>query len=346
MRHQPGTRRKRLLDSLGSVFLTAFALTSARAAWPAQEEPQSQEAAPGVVVTVALKDGTSLVGRIVEQDAISLTVLTLGGLNVQVPRPSVVSVTEAPPSQRVDRRFSRSDPNDSRLMFAPTARPLRKGSGSFSDHYVLFPGVSYGVTAQLSLSGGVSVAPGVSVSEQLFYGSAKIGVEVKKDLALAGGVAYAGGGGDGDAAAIAFAVATLGRPSKSVTAGVGFGGSRNSEYDFRTNSHRDEWKWRDKPVLMVGGSVQLSNSLALLTENWFILGNKLSEQPLGVAIRFFGGRISADVGLILVGEVIEEGFPIPWLSFSYHFGRSRDKRIPAPSLGGVAFAPRLTSLRR
>lgn len=50
-----------------------------------------------------------------------------------------------------------------------------------------------------------------------------------------------------------------------------------------------------------------------------MLGEKLSDQPFGVALRFFGDRISADVGMIFVGEVIEEGFPVPWLSFSYHF---------------------------
>jgi hypothetical protein len=29
--------------------------------------------------------------------------------------------------------------------------------------------------------------------------------------------------------------------------------------------------------------------------------------------------------MVLVGELIEEGFPLPWLSFSYHFGPSRSK---------------------
>jgi len=50
---------------------------------------------------------------------------------------------------------------------------------------------------------------------------------------------------------------------------------------------------------------------------------RLSEQPLGVALRFFGERLSVDVGFVLVAEVLDEGFPIPWLSFSYHFGPSR-----------------------
>src|SRR3970040_849893 len=36
---------------------------------------------------------------------------------------------------------------------------------------------------------------------------------------------------------------------------------------------------------------------------------RLSEQPLGVALRFFRERLSVDVGFVLVAEVLDEGFP-------------------------------------
>jgi hypothetical protein len=62
---------------------------------------------------------------------------------------------------------------------------------------------------------------------------------------------------------------------------------------------------------------------------FLLLGDdfRLSRQPFGLALRFFGERISADVGVVFVGEVLKEGLPIPWLSVSYHFGPSR--RLPA-----------------
>ena len=282
------------------------------------------------VESVVLKDGTTLVGRVTEEDATHLTVQTLEGLSVRVPRGSIISRREIPAAR--PGGFERSDPNYSRLMFAPTARPLRKGEGYFSDHYVLFPGVAYGLTDQLSLSGGVSVAPGVGLSEQVFYISPKLGKEVSPRFAVALGGAYAGQGG-GEGAAIAFALATLGRPEKSLTAGLGFAGYRATEEDFRGRTSRDVWRWRDKPILMLAGSVQLSNSVALVSENWLLLGERVSDQPFALALRFFGDRLSADVGMILVGEVIEEGFPVPWLSISYHFGRAKDRARPVASRG-------------
>jgi hypothetical protein len=278
------------------------------------------EEPPAAVVTVVLKDGTTLVGRVSDEDATHLSVTTLEGLSVRVPRAAIVSMRETAPAR--PGAFERPDPNYSRLMFAPTARPLRKGEGYFSDHYVLFPGVAYGLTDQLSLSGGVSVIPATGLSDQVFYVSPKLGFQVRHNLAVALGAAYAGNG-EGDGVAIGFGLATLGRPEKSVSAGIGFAGSRDTEYDFRRNTSRELWKWRDKPILMLGGSAQLSNNIALVSENWLLLGEKLSDQPFGLAMRFFGDRLSADVGMILVGEVIEEGFPVPWLSVSYHFGRAK-----------------------
>src|SRR5687768_13767910 len=92
------------------------------------------------LVTVELKDGTRLVGRVVSEDEQALRVETTGGLVVAVPRDQVVR------RGTVVAATSRGeDPNYSRLMFGPTARPLRKGDGYFSDYQVFFPGVAYGL---------------------------------------------------------------------------------------------------------------------------------------------------------------------------------------------------------
>jgi hypothetical protein len=95
---------------------------------------------------------------------------------------------------------------------------------------------------------------------------------------------------------------------------------------------------RTEPILILGGQVRLGRSVALVTENWLFLdGAPLSPQLYGVAVRLFGERVSADLGVVLVAEELDNGIPIPWISFTYHFGPSRGSpgpRPPAPMLTG------------
>ena len=208
------------------------------------------------------------------------------------------------------------DPNYSRLLFAPTARPLRQGEGYVADHEVLFPGVAFGVTDNISVAGGISVIPGLGISEQVFYISPKAGFHLSDHASVAVGALVASGGGgdfdDRESARIGFAVGTFGTPRHSVTVGAGLGDT-SSEFSDAV------------PILMAGGTTTLSRNVALVGETWMFLHDdfQLSEQPFGIGVRLFNERLSADLGVILIGEMIDEGFPIPWVSVSYHFGKGR-----------------------
>src|SRR5512134_1849702 len=98
---------------------------------------QADETADEVVVT--LTDGGRLVGVIVREDEATLTLRTTSGLELQLARSAIDSVGPAAPSAPPDSPAAPvspepalngfSDPNDTRLMFAPTGRPLGKGDG-------------------------------------------------------------------------------------------------------------------------------------------------------------------------------------------------------------------------
>jgi hypothetical protein len=234
----------------------------------------------------------------------------------------------APPEVEAERR---TDPNYSRLMFAPTGRPLRKGDGYFSDYELVFPGFAVGVTDNLSLAGGVSTIPGLGLTEQLVYFSPKVGFNLSDRASVSVGGLIAGVGGDDDLGTlgIAFGVGTFGSADHSVSVGLGLARELGDPFA------------QTEPILMLGGQTRLSRSVALVSESWLVLDGEtpLSEQPFGLALRFFGDRLSADVGVVLVGEVLEEGLPIPWLSVSYHFGsgrplRSAARRAPMLTGGG------------
>lgn len=260
---------------------------------------------PDHPVTLSLKDGTALTGKVVGEEKKSFAVVTLADLEVKVPKSSILSI-EPVRGQVVGGMLYRSDPNYSRLMYAPTGRPLRRGEGFFSDYYVFFPGISYGITDQVGFMAGMSAFPGVPLEAQLKYVAPRIGVQISDKYAVSAGTLYATGGDDGgESFGVAFAVGTLGQRNKSFTAGIG-----------RTYGGGD---LESETILMVGGNVRLSNSAALISENW-VLPAEDDGRAFGLAIRFFGDRIATDVGLVFIPVVLEEGFPIPWLSFVYNFG--------------------------
>jgi hypothetical protein len=280
----------------------------------------SKDARPGDIVVLTLKSGTRLVGRIVGEDGATVRFATLEGFEVHVPKASIQSkATQREDADDEDEGGAgqrHSDPNYSRLMFSPTGRPLEKGHGTFSDYYVLFPSLSYGITNNISISGGMSFIPGIGVGEQLFYVAPRVGAQFSDNFALSGGVLYATAGLDSDeslSGGIAFAVATVGKPDLSLTAGFGYAFTK-AEFDS---------EWQESPLIMLGGSARLSDHIALVSENWFFLDGetRFSEQPLALAARFIGDRLSADVGIVFNSAILEEGLPVPWLSFSYHFGR-------------------------
>ena len=259
------------------------------------------------LVSISLTDGTQLEGTITQETETHILVETLSGLEIKVPRTSIVAI-----KKRRAGAFSRPDPNYTRLMFAPTARPLRRGDRYFFNHYVFFPGMAYGFTDRFGVAGGLSVIPGLGLSEQILSLAPKFGLYASGDVALSAGVLYMKVADEG-AGGMAFVVGTKGSPDKSFTCGIGLGYIAEEDEAVDLVEH---------PVLLLGGNIRLSESMALVSENWLITGEDLGldQQPLGLALRFFGPRIAVDAGAIIIGEVIEEGFPIPWLSFVYNFG--------------------------
>lgn len=287
----------------------------------------------GDPIVVVLQDGSRLVGTVVDEDEETVTFRTTSGLELKLVRADITSREPAPgvaASAGPDLgKPALADPNDTRLLFAPTGRPLRKGDGYFSDHYVIFPGMAYGLTDHLSLSGGVSIIPSLGFHEQLFYVSSSVGWRFREKAAFSLGGLYATGTEANEAGALLFGVASFGPSDRSLSLGLGLATTRNEEYyyDDRGNYLRTDsrWSFRDAPVIMVGGTFRVGKRLSLVTESWLFPGEgfELSQQPFGLGLRFFGERLSVDVGVVLVAEVLDEGFPIPWLSFSYHFGPSR-----------------------
>jgi hypothetical protein len=253
-------------------------------------------------------DGSTNVGRIIHVGTDSIDFKTDLSI-VRIPISRIESLKEVPATARKAGKIWFENPNSTRLFFAPTGRMLSKGEGYFSDYYLFFPGFSYGFSDRITVGGGMSIFPGVSVDEQLFFLSPKIGIVSTESVNLALGALIMrvpsddGWDEDPNGAGILYGVATLGSADASVTlgAGLGFVGGNLAE----------------RPMVMVGGEKRLTRTIAFVTENWVFPG--VDNPLISYGFRFFGERISVDLGLlnILGDEAIFPG--LPYIDFVIKF---------------------------
>ncbi len=199
-------------------------------------------------------------------------------------------------------RYVRPDPNRTRLLLAPTARPLKSGQGYFSAYEIFFPLLAIGITDFISLSGGMSLFTGSR--QQLVYFAPKITPIQTGKFSAASGLLYLNTTEGGEPAVIYYGVGTYGTDNLSITAGLGWGyyGSNVA----------------DKPTVLIGAELRASNSIKFITENWFL--PNFNDDFLSFGFRFFGENLAADLGFIYpIGAEIE-GFPfLPWFGFAYNF---------------------------
>ena len=206
--------------------------------------------------------------------------------------------------------YRRIDPNRSRLIFGPTARPVKAGQGYFSAYEIFFPFLAFGIADILTIAGGISLVPGAK--DQLFYIAPKVTIPIPSETVnFAAGVLYlnlTGGTEDNTGGGIVYGVGTFGSQYASLTAGLGYGFAQG---DFS-----------EQPVIMIGGEAQVSNSIALLTENYIAPGSESTSGLLSFGIRFFGDKLAADLAFFYpLTESGTSGFPfLPWLGFTYNFG--------------------------
>lgn len=286
----------RCLVVLGVLAGPAF-FALAPAAWAQASSAQS--------VVVVLVDGSEVTGTIEEESDAIVVLRTALGVRMEIPRDQIERITATDARSQL-----RADPHATRLLFTSTARPIGKGNGYLAVYELLFPFAAAGVGERVSLAGGFSLIPGVS--SQLVYIAPKVTVYNRPQSAVALG-AYVGRvgflEGESPVLGLLYGLGTWGSTERAVTVGAG--------YAFAGEERAD------RPVLMVGGEYQLSNRLKLLSENYIVPG--IGEATLGsLGLRFIGDTISADFGFFIVLEAIGEtdGLPaLPWLSFSYHFGR-------------------------
>lgn len=273
-----------------------FVLTLLVFAWSIEAQTDST-----TVYRLILTDNSEITGTIVSSSDSQLVFLTLSGIEMKIPSYQIKE-KEIVSGKFEKNVFYKTDPNKTRLFFAPTGRMLNPGEGYFSVYEIFFPGISIGITDFLSVNGGMSLIPGLE--QQLFFIAPKIGFATSDNFSIGAGFLYIGIP-DEDPLGILYSVATVGNDRNALTLGSGLGLS--------------EGEFSNSPVFMLGGEVSLSNSIKLISENW-ILTTEDSHPIISFGIRFYGEHIAGDFGLFVPTGVDAEGFPaLPWIGFIYNY---------------------------
>ncbi len=268
--------------------------TSPGAAVQAGRQVDVHVPAAGEIQRLTLSDGSQIFGQVESIEPDSLVFRSVAGVVITVPQTNIADLRIVS-GTIVAGEFLTEDSHNTRLMFAPTARSLRRGEGYVGFYYVL-PFVQVGLTDRLSLGAG---------SPLIFTGDAhpvwftpKLQLIARKNAQVAAGVIHITGVEDLNAG-IAYGVTTLGSDNKAATIGLGYAYSGDNR----------------SAILMIGGEHRSSRRIKWITENWFWRGSVRGFVSGGV--RFLGERLSADLSLVV--PLVDETVVFPVVSFAWSF---------------------------
>lgn len=280
------------------MFIVAALLLLSMHPLSAQDAPDS---AAVIHQEITLLDGTEAVGVVVSETESEIVFRTVSGITMTIPRAQIKEIQPIA-GRIVGTTFYPADPNYTRLFFAPTAHTLEGGQGYFAAYEIFFPWVGVGVADFLTLAGGISLFP--AAESQLYYIAPKVRLFESDQFNIAGGSLHMGTTKGDPGLGIGYCVGTYSSQSWSLTGGIGYGYSGED--------------MSDEPMFMLGGELQVSSSVKLISENWFFPG--AAVDIYGFGIRFFGRSLAADFALMKI-PLDDGGFPfLPWISFVYNFG--------------------------
>jgi hypothetical protein len=247
---------------------------------------------------LVLRDGSRVYGTIDKETQDEVVLRTSSGVVVTAQQTQIVTLRPVT-GRIVGGEFQRSDPNTTRLFFAPTGRALKKGEAYLGVYEVFMPSLQVGVTNRFSIGGGTPLLFIGDEWERPYWVTPKVQLFDSGRVQVAAGAFHAfdteneGGG-------IAYGVATVGSHTGSVTGGAGVAYAIDGGRSF---------------VAMIGGDRQIARNIKVITENYvWQNGNGV----LSFGFRFFGEQLSADLGLAV--PVGHDGLiALPVLNFVYSF---------------------------
>lgn len=266
----------------------------------AQISPSDVEVDSSKTVEIELRNNSTLTGTIVSVSDNELELQQEDGRTfIRLSR--IRAIHDLNTTRKGTRWFS--NPNYSRLFFSPTAQPLQKGNGYYQNIYVFFNNVAYAVSDNIAFTGGFSMLPGISITDQLYFFTGKAGFEIADGHYIGGGLGVASANTFEDALFLGYGNYTHAFHRGSITGGItGFSASEDA----------------GTYAVYFGGDYRLIQRIAFVTEN-FVFPDVDDSLVLSYGLRFMGENMSFDLAFFRPGLGTDIGFGIPYVDFVFNF---------------------------
>lgn len=206
------------------------------------------------------------------------------------------------------------DPNRNRYFYSPSAFSSGRGRGYVSQKEIVLTEVSYGVTDFWDVQAGTSLITLFLEGGQFAVVGTKLAMKVSEHVRLGVGAQALFLPAQSTSLTLAFGTVTVGDEDKhlSVSGGTAIGFFDGSA------------EVAPGALLTVSGNLRVGPSTALITENWFILGDFTADGVFAVpslGVRLFGPHFATDLGVLVLAseELFGSVIPLPWVGFTYNF---------------------------
>ena len=251
---------------------------------------------PDQKVIVTMNNGEEFMGQVIQKNDDFLVLNSANGeLKLKVLQISKIE------DYSYEGLFLFPSSHQTRYFFGPSAIPLKKETGYYHNVYVVGNFINYGLSDNFSIGGGFEFIS-LMLGYPIYFLTPKVGFKVDEKVHVGGGVIVAGVVGEGNVF-LAYGVSTFGTSESNVSIGFGYG------------------KAGDVPgqALMFSGTQRVSNSMALLTEN-YIFNDSGTRYYHGIhGFRILSKDNSFDFGFIVSSEFSSEIPALPYVAYSRAF---------------------------
>lgn len=179
---------------------------------------------------VITTDGTVLIGELISEDEISVTIRTDTLGEVTIARENIRSMERIEEDRYIDGRYWHPSAQPTRYFFAPNAYSIKKGTGYYQNTILIFNNYHHGISDRFSLGGGIAPFFLFGADSSPVWLMPKYSFKSERENtvkfavgAMIGGFIPPGGANSGRSASILYGMVTIGEQDKNISIGTGLG---------------------------------------------------------------------------------------------------------------------------